>query len=402
MWFRVRSVVASLQGRRSELGRVGAARKERIEIQGDVLSHNTELGDVLLVGSGPWETVEDAFRGFSRRVGDRVTALPDGEVGPRSGWIIALPHMTYEKNPDLEPIRVVPPEAAGMSPAGHGKEEMTATFGTFRFKPGVTETRFDLHFGHEAVKSYEVFQRLRAEGVIREDVRFQVGIPFTSDGVDLFFPEPADVPIAYRSYVLSAQDTIKLLLDHIPADDLAIQWDYCTEVLHCIGALDSYADEQNLPSLEERFQMFTSPEYVAPMSETIPEDVVVGYHLCFGTWGGWPIGRVLDMELIVRLANALVAHTPRRVDYLHLPGMPDAPEGFWSALGDLDIGNTKVYLGVELADGFENLLERAAQARKYLSNFGIAHYCGYGRDVAPQVGDLLDQLRTGAERLSAQ
>jgi hypothetical protein len=257
-----------------------------------------------------------------------------------------------------------------------------------------------LHFGHEAVKSYAVFRRMREKGLIGQDVRFQVGLPFTSDAIDLFFPEPGDYPIVTKAYERSVQDTIALILRHVPADDLVIQWDYCSEVLHCIGALDQFAPEKPTATLEERFQRFTSREYVAPLSETIPDNVVVGYHLCFGTWGGWPVGRVLDISLLVRLANALVANTPHRVDYIHLPGMPDSPEDYFAPLADLRIGGARVFLGIELADGVDALVRRAEQARAYLPDFGIAHYCGYGREEPARVRQLLDDIRIGAQRIA--
>lgn len=355
-------------------------------------------GDVLLVGSVPLESVEDVLRTCGRAVGDRVLALPDGEIGERSTWIGALPHLTYERNPDLEPLHVVAPEDV-RSPDGHG-EGLLDAFGTFRLRPGVTETRFDLHFGPAALASYATFGRLREEGTIADDVRFQVSVPFTSDAIDIFFPEPADRPVVTQAYERGVQDMIAMLLEEIPAGDLAIQWDYCSEVLHCIGVLDAHAPEAPTVSLEDRFRWFTSPEYVAPLSQTIPDEVLVGYHLCFGTWGGWPIGEVLDIGLCVRLANALVASTPHRVDFVHLPGMPDPPEDYFAPLADLDVGDARVFLGIELADGVQALLRRAEQARRHLPEFGIAHYCGYGREQPARVRELLDDLHTGAERLA--
>lgn len=354
--------------------------------------------DVLLVGSVPFSDVEEVLRTCAEKVGDRAVGLPDGELGLRSTWIGALPHMSYEKCPDLEPIHVVAPEDV-ISPDGHD-EHMLDTFSTFKLKPGVTETRFDLHFGHEGVKSYETFTRLREAGVIAPGTRFQVAIPFPSDAIDIFFPEPADRGVVHAAYVGGVQDTLALLLDNIPAADLVIQWDCCTELLHCIGGLDEFAADPPPQTVAERFAMLTSPEYIAPMSSGLPDDVLVGYHFCFGTWGGWPISRVLDIGMCVRLANAYVANTPRRVDYVHLPAMPDPPEGFFAPLADLDIGDTKVFLGIELADGYEAMMDRVEQARQHLPRFGLSHYCGYGRESGPRVKELLDDISRGAQQLT--
>lgn len=357
------------------------------------------IGDVLLVGSVPFDTVEEVMRTCGTTVGDRVLAVPDGEIGLRSTWIGALPHMSYEKCPDLEPVHVVAPEDV-KSPDHHGPDLLDA-FATFRLRPGVTETSFELHFGPEAIRSYAVFTRLRSEGVIPEGVRFQVSIPFTSDATDIFFPEPADREIVTRAYETSVQRMIREILEHVPADDLVIQWDYCSEVLHCIGAFDAIWPPAPGDTPEARFERYTNREYVAPLSQGIPDEVMLGYHICFGTWGGWPIGRVLDIGLCVRLAGALVANTPHRVDFVHLPSMPDPAPDYFRPLADLDIGDTKVFLGIELSDGLDALMRRAQMAREHLPQFGLAHYCGYGREEPARVRELLTEIRDGAERLAA-
>ena len=43
--------------------------------------------DVLLVGSIPLDTAEEVFRSFGEPLGSSLTAMPDGEVGPRRHWI---------------------------------------------------------------------------------------------------------------------------------------------------------------------------------------------------------------------------------------------------------------------------------------------------------------------------
>lgn len=346
------------------------------------------MGDVLLVGSVPFDTVEEVMSTCGRRLGRRLYAMPDGEVGDRSMWIMALPHLTYANNDDLEAVHVVAPEDV-KSPSSHEPEEMQATYSRFRLRPGVTETSVDLHFTEPAISSYETFRRLRDEGVIAEGVPFMVALPCTDDGTRLFFPEPDDQPVIARAYERGLQRTVTRILEHVPADDLVIQLDYCVEVLAII----------NSRNRATRFEALTSTEYLAPMTEAIVDDVRLGFHLCFGTWGGWPVGEVDDVGPVVEMANAIVANTPRRVDFVHLPVMPGADEHYFGPLSGLDIGDTTVFLGVELGDGVEAMCRRAEIARGYLPEFGYAHFCGYGRDQPDDVARLLDDLRTGAERL---
>ena len=345
-------------------------------------------GDVLLVGSVPLDTVDDVMTTCAGRLGGRLYAMPDGEVGERSTWIAALPHLAYAGNDDLEVVRVVAAEDV-RSPSSHDPEATRATIGTFRLRPGVTETTIDLPYAEAAVGSYETFRRLRDEGVIAGSVRFMVALPCTDDGTRPFFPDRDDRPVVARAYERSLQRTVARILDHVPAADLVIQLDYCTEVLAVIAAR----------SPTERAAQLTSTEYLAPMTEIVPDGVRLGFHLCFGTWGGWPIGEVDDVRPVVELANAIVANTPRRVDFVHLPVMPDADDHYFQALADLHIGDTTVFLGLELGDGVDAMCARAEIARRYLSDFGYAHYCGYGRDQPEDIPRLLDDLADGAARL---
>ena len=65
---------------------------------------------------------------------------------------------------------------------------------------------------------------------------------------------------------------------------------------------------------------------------------------------------------------------------MHLPAMPGADEAFFEPLSELAVGDARVFLGIELADGPEAMTKRGEAARKYLPRFGVSHYCGYGRD----------------------
>ena len=43
--------------------------------------------ELLLVGSLPSDSTEGALRAAAGFFGDLVFALPDGETGPRAGWV---------------------------------------------------------------------------------------------------------------------------------------------------------------------------------------------------------------------------------------------------------------------------------------------------------------------------
>ena len=113
------------------------------------------------------------------------------------------------------------------------------------------------------------------------------------------------------------------------------------------------------------------------LSKGIPETVLLGYHLCFGTLGGWPRFAPPDLGATVALANGIIEASGRRVDWIHIPVLPDVGENFFAPLKNLKPRGARVYLGVvHHMDGFK---ERIAMARKFLPDFGVAGYCGFGR-----------------------
>jgi hypothetical protein len=101
------------------------------------------------------------------------------------------------------------------------------------------------------------------------------------------------------------------------------------------------------------------------------------------------------------LANEAVARAGRRVDYVHIPVMPDAAAEFFAPLQSLRLGDTRTYLGVVLGDGRDAFAKRVIDASRYLPRFGIASYCGWGREDPGNVPRLFADLRECCERFAA-
>jgi hypothetical protein len=87
--------------------------------------------------------------------------------------------------------------------------------------------------------------------------------------------------------------------------------------------------------------------------------------------------------VLVRMANYAVAESGRAVDWLHLAGpryLRSEDERFFAPLSELNPGPARVFLGIVLPlDGVPGLRRRHATASKYLDDFGVAMYCGFGR-----------------------
>ncbi|MDQ3661964.1 MAG: hypothetical protein M3454_13085 [Actinomycetota bacterium] len=338
---------------------------------------------MLLVGSMPFDTVEEVFRECGSILGDSLASLPDGEVGDRRNWTEYLALRTFALHEALEEVQRPKggriPVFLDRSIASGGALDLEGLTWHFRLKPGVSELSFDdLHYAAEAIDSYRIFRRLRSHGVIPAHVRFQVGFPASSSAIEEYFSEPGDWTTVKRAYESAVRCEIDRLLEVIPPNDLAIQYDFSNEVVDL--AMGDVPAKYWLPrqSWEEKFTRHT--ESLAQLWRGIPDETMLGYHWCYGTWGGWPRIAMPDLGLCVALSNEAVARSERRVDYVHMPVIRRAGAEFFAPLKDLDIGGAKVFLGlIHHDDEPETFRTQLAFAAAYLDDFGIAGPCGYGR-----------------------
>jgi hypothetical protein len=350
------------------------------------------MGDqVLLLGSIPLDSSEQVFHVCTDVLGDLLPSVTDGEVGDRLWWHNYTAYNTFSTHPDVETLG----RPAPLQGLPAWKPQSLEDMWSFRIRPGVTSLRFDnLGYVEPALASYQHFRRLRRDGVIPGGMRFQVCLPMTGSGCDTFFRVPADVPAVHAAYEEAMIREIDRLTSAIPHGDLAIQWDLCVEVLDIEGALP-WTDP------ERRFERNVEP--IGRLSPHIPEDVVLGYHFCSGTLGGWPMVPSRDAGNFVRLCNEAVERSGRRVDYVHFPApRRRADESYFAPMTGLRVGGARVYLGLvhhtegRNVDGF---LRRYAAASRYLSDFGIASVCGYGRVSHGEVREVLETHRLNAEAM---
>ena len=91
----------------------------------------------------------------------------------------------------------------------------------------------------------------------------------------------------------------------------------------------------------------------------------------------------------VAAANAFAAGSGRRVDWLHIPVLDRTDEAFYAPLADLEPGGARVYLG--LIHNMDRYEERLAAARRVLPKFGVAAYCGLGREDLSAIDRVMDE-----------
>ena len=362
-------------------------------------------GKIMMVGSLPFETVEEGLRAVGSKLGADVTAIPDGEVGPRKMWCMFLASDTYSKHPDLVETRRPSPAIVSneAKPVGTKKTRPGAApeyHWTFQVKNGVEHLDFgELGYATAARESYAIFRRLRDEGVIARGVRFQVSLVATDSGTNVYFDDVANWPTVHGAYVRAMTAEISKMLEVIPADDLLIQLDLAWEVVDL-----SIGDEQYFPwwpesTLDQKFDRYMTG--LVQLASAVPENVPLGLHWCYGTWGGWPMTEMPNLELCVRLSNEAVKRIKRHVDYVHMPVVPNPDDAFLAPLRNLNIGDTRVFLGlVHPQDGLEGAQRRIDLAKKYLTDFGIGAVCGFGRENPRELGNILDVHKEAARALA--
>lgn len=337
--------------------------------------------ELLLVGSIPYDTVEETFRTFGARLGGYLMAMPDGEVGPRRHWISRVHYSVLAQHPDLEVVRYPAKEDGHdrLNPRNSGDSWL------FKVRDGVSDVRFGelgwrLGYAHEAVNSYFVFKTLRDQGVLPQGLRFQVSMPMVNSVLPpRIFPNPDDMYKVRPGFTQALRAEMETIASKIPHDDLAIQWDCASELQDAYG---------NFPGLSAETAIERNRIQIEAICPHIPEGVALGFHMCFGTLGGWPRFEPPDIGGAVRMANSFIAHAGRKVDWMHIPLLNRMDDAFYAPLAELKPQGARVFLG--LVHNMDTLAQRTAIARKYCADFGHAAYCGFGRIAPTELSHILD------------
>jgi hypothetical protein len=324
--------------------------------------------NLLLVGSVPLDTVEEVMRVFGGALAKHLPAAPDGEVGERRSWVNRLSYQIFNGHLDLETVKRPKPVNGIEQLLPRSRDDAWE----FRVKPGVDIVRFAnpgqrLGYARDAVSSYFVFKTLREKGVLPAGMRFQISIPMVNSVVrPLYFPNSDDLAKVRPGF-----------------EDLAIQWDCAWEISAVYGSAKHIPGESDIAT------------HVAPierLSRNLPDAVQLGFHFCFGTFGGWPAFAPSDLGRAVELVNAAIVATRRRVDWAHIPTLDTIDDAFYAPLANLDAKGARVYLGA--IHNMATLKQRLDVARKYLPDFGLAAYCGFGRTPPSEMAATLrDHLK---------
>lgn len=333
--------------------------------------------DVFFVGSIALPDASSVFETIGRQFGPNVRRIPDGETGDRLGWM-EWQSDVLAANPLLESA---PSDGDWRNPTA---PEQWKHRHWFRLKPGVDPGALslgDVGYARNAIESYEKFAMHKRRGDIAPNVRFMVAIPSPFNLINYHFApdQRADVEPAYVSALLA---DVRRMTDAIPHGQLAIQWDCAQDMQAYDGAREPwFADTQG--GIEKR---------LIELGEAVPKTVELGYHFCYGSFGGRHFVEPKDMGAMVRLANALSARVRRTIDWFHMPvPIERDDDGYFAPLAGLKLQpDCRLYLGlIHDGDGVAGTRRRVAAAERHVKAFGIATECGFGRRDPASVGDLI-------------
>jgi hypothetical protein len=320
-----------------------------------------------LVGSVPLADNEGVFRSVSGILGGHLLRLPDGETGKRSRWN-SWTAPSYERTTGLE---LTDPPAGSYTPW----KQARLTIDPSR----LVLTR--LGFADAALDSYRVFARLKEDGIVPRYVRFQVCLPSPIAPMVLLVAEESRAAVE-PAHIRQLDAELGEILDGIPHDQLAIQWDVCQDVGIWEGYYPAYFDDPRRGVTER----------LAARARAVPADVEVGFHICYGDFGSKHFMQPADTAVAVAIANGVTAAAGRPVNWIHLPVPADRDdEAYFAPLRDLALDPaTELYLGlIHDHDGVPGTLRRLRAARTAVRAFGIATECGFGRRPADSVPALL-------------
>lgn len=338
---------------------------------------------LMLVGSVPLNGAEEVLAATADGIGGMVAALPDGETGYRINWINFQAYFVHHPHPDIETLlRPAPVDGVPQwSPSGFHD------LWNFRVREGVQRVEFgDLYYAESAIRSYVAFRDLKADGRIPDDVRFQVSLPTVPGAIYAFFRENgSDYSRVRDGYEAALAREVARILEVVPAGDLAVQWDVCNEVMDLEGAYPWLPGDD-----DARWQRFV--DAVRAAGAAVPEEALLGLHLCYGNLGGKHIVEPTDLGLLTRMANATVDVAGRTVDWVHMPvPISRDDDAYFAPLADLRAPDSHLYLGlIHTADGVEGARRRLAAARRHTSlGLGASTECGFGRLPGEAVPALL-------------
>ncbi|KAK7706987.1 hypothetical protein SLS64_007195 [Diaporthe eres] len=337
---------------------------------------NFQPHGVHLIGSICLSSAEEVFRKTTALLPGRLRRIPDGETQHRqqffrfqrdafaeAGASQALRQYDAQRNP--LPSDAIPQEEVELL-AKHLSEHLHTGYDTY------------------AIESYNLFVRLRDEGVIPPGVRFQVSLPTPVNVMTTIAPPyQAALEPVYEAALLRDLRRIEAA---VPSDDLSVQWDCAIEFAILEGVENPtfqpwFASGGDDDAAARRAHINAA---LVRLGRAVDERAELGYHLCYGDAGHQHFCEPRDTGLLVDVAWTVLRGVGRPVAWLHLPVPKSRDDDAYFAplvglVPALRKGGTEIYLGLVHVDDEEGTRRRIEAASRVLGAFGVGTECGMGR-----------------------
>ena len=246
-------------------------------------------------------------------------------------------------------------------------------------------------YAAKAIESYHVFDQLKRAGVIPAAVKFQVSLP-TAVSLPTVFIRLEDRMHVEPALEVAIRREVEQMVAAIPAGELAIQWDFCHEVIGYDGGI----------KLHFKDVLENATQRLCGLIESVPAQIEAGVHMCYGDPGHKHVIEPKDASTCAAFTAKILATCSRPVTWVHIPiprGWKDV--NYYRPLAQLKTADTQIYLGlVHYTDGIEGTVQRIGLAHQVLPTFGIATECGFGRRNPATVPQLLKIHRDAAAALN--
>jgi len=336
-------------------------------------------------GSVNLSDAESVMREIATRVPTGVRRIPDGETGDRGTWIL------FQLQKFMQLAWLVPDRPL----SADGEYEELPRLQLANGADPAQVTWSDIGYADAYLKSYQVFARLRADGVIPAGVRFQVEYPTPLASIGAYIV-PEQQQALLSSYEEAMFADLARLLAVIPPAEVAVQWDVAVEF--------SVLEEAFAPGGAQAFDAIIAA--LARCVDQVPSEVAVGLHLCYGDYGHQHFMQPVSLDLQVRVVNAVTAAAGRPVSFVSFT-VPQyqCEEGYFAPLAGLTADpGTELnfalvpYHPAEQARGTTGEQIRLIDAALAASpggrrDWGICTECGMGRVEQDDVPALLDLHR---------
>jgi hypothetical protein len=321
---------------------------------------------------------ETVMREIAARVPNGVSRIPDGETGDRSNWIW-FQLAKFQQTTGLEPDAPV---------------DLTAEYAQMpkvKLSAGVEPDGIEwpnLGYADVYQESFATFDKLQQEGIVPADVRFQVEYPTPLASINAYLI-PEDQARLEPSYERAMFADLDRLLDALPHDRVAVQWDVAVE----FGILEmAFPGAPGMDDVVER---------LARCVDHVPTDVPVGMHLCYGDYHHQHFQEPTSLATQVEVANRTTAAASRPINFLAFTVPQYQREAsYFEPLASLDVSpETELYFAL-VPYHPDTQPEGTTQDQIALidgqlgdRSWGICTECGMARAEREEIPTLLDLHR---------